>query len=236
MNVLQVIQEFCGRTALPSPSYVAGNTNPQVLQLLALLNEVGEDLAGRAYKWKALIREGSFTTVAAEIQGSLSTIAPYSFRNIIEDTIYNRTRNLPVYGPVSPKDWQNVKSAGFSGAVSSYRIRGGNLVFLPIPASGDSCYFEYSSRAPFLALDGVTYKEYATADTDTFLLPVKLALAGLRWKWKYEKGLDYAEDLITYSEAVEVEKGMDGTKPTLSLAPCHSVGPSLSISLWNTVQ
>lgn len=235
MNVLQVIQAFCGRTGLPSPSYVAGNTDLQVLQLLALLNEVGEDLTGRAYKWKVLTREASFLTVATEVQGTLTTLAPFAFRSIIEDTIFNRTRNLKVFGPVNNADWQAVKSAGFTGTVANYRIRGGQLLFIPAPTAGDSCYFEYTSRAPFLAIDGVTYKEYADADTDTFILPARLALAGLRWKWKYEQGLDYAEDLITYSEAVATEIGLDGTKPTLSLAPDSRVGPSIQVALWNTV-
>lgn len=87
----------------------------------------------------------------------------------------------------------------------------------PVPPVGESWFFEYVTANWILAADGVTYKQYFTADTDTILLPETLVLMGLRWRWKKEKGFDYSEDFNTYEMQVKDALGRDGGKPVLSM-------------------
>jgi hypothetical protein len=47
-------------------------------------------------------------------------------------------------------------------------------------------------------------------------------LAGLKWRWKKEKGLDYAEDLRTYETQVKDAMGRDGGKRVLNMNGCPS--------------
>ena len=49
------------------------------------------------------------------------------------------------------------------------------------------------------------------------LLPETLLLMGLRWRWKKEKGVDYAEDFRTYESQVKDALGRDGGKPILNM-------------------
>lgn len=216
MTVLSVIQTFCKRSGLPVPNALFGSQDTQIIQLTGLAQEVVEDICDR-WTWTELTREATFTTLAVEDQGKLSTIASQGFLRILQDTIYDRTLRRPLYGPVSASEWQARKALPVTGPLYRYRIREGHLLLIPTPAAGHQLAFEYASSYSILASDGATYKSEFTADTDTFILDEKFLQAGLRWKWRSEKGLDYAEELERYESLLNNATGRDGTKPTLNL-------------------
>lgn len=216
MSMLSIVQGFCGRTGLPVPNFVAGAPDSQIVQVQSLLNEVLEDLCDR-WTWEALTREAVFTTSLGEDQGAITTIAPNGYLRILQETIFNRTLRLPLFGPMLPSQWQQLKALPNTGPFYKYRIRGGRLLFNPAGVSGHTCSFEYASSYCVLAADGTTYKPSFTADTDTSVFDEKLLIAGLRWKWKSEKGLDYAEELRRYEELANNAAGRDATKPRLSM-------------------
>jgi hypothetical protein len=118
------------------------------------------------------------------------------------------------------RDWQAMKAVTTMGPRYRFRIRGGRLIVNPSPPAGDSWYFEYVSKNWILGADGTTYKQYFTLDTDEILLPEDLVLMGLRWRWKKEKGFDYAEDFRTYETQVKDALGHDGGKPVLFMDDC----------------
>lgn len=219
MSLLTTVQTFCRRTGLPVPTVVAASTDTQVIQILALLNEVVEDLCDR-WTWQALTREATFTTINGEDQGAITAIAPNGFLRILQETIFNRTLRLPLFGPLAAPKWQNLKALPSTGPFYKYRLRGGRLLFNPVGVAGQTCAFEYATSYAVLAQDGTTYRSSFTADTDTFLLDESLLLAGLRWKWKCEKGLDYAEEFRRFEELANNAAGRDGTKPRLNMGDC----------------
>jgi hypothetical protein len=214
MTLLEIIRSFCQRTGLPAPNFVMASTDAQIIQLRALLQEVIEELV--LLDWVGLIKESTFTTVAMEIQGAMTTLAPSGFRAVLSDTIFNRTLRLPLYGPLAASKWQARKALPTTGPFYMYRIREGNLYFSPTPSAGNLCAFEYYSKLAIIPAAS-TPSETLVADSDTFLLDPRLLLAGLRWKWKCEKGLDYAEDFSRYQIMIQTILGQDGTKATLSL-------------------
>lgn len=217
MSLLTVVQSFCQRTGLPVPSFAIGSTDAQVLQIIALANEVVEDLCDR-WTWTDLMREAVFTTVTGEDQGSLDTIAPNGFLRISQETIFNRTLRLPLFGPMTQAQWQALKALPTTGPFYKYRIRQNHILFMPAGIAGHTCAFEYASSYAILANDGATYRSAFAADTDTFILDEKLLTAGLRWKWKAEKGLDYAEEFRRYEELANNASGRDGTKPRIDMS------------------
>ena len=85
MNLLITVQRFCKRTNLDSPTTVIGNTDPQVQQILSLLEEEGNDLTGRG-DWQELTNEALHTTIATESQGAMDTIATNGYRYIKNGT------------------------------------------------------------------------------------------------------------------------------------------------------
>lgn len=228
MTLLTTVQYFCRRTGLPEPLDVAGSTDPQIKQVMALLEEEGQDLSMRA-DWEVLTLQAEHTTTAVEDQGAIEDIASNGFRSIKNDTIWDRTTILPVLGPMSPKNWQAMKALVTQGPRYRFRIRGGHLLVNPAPTAGDSWYFEYMSKNWILGSDGTTYKQYFTANDDTMLLPEDLLLLGLRWRYKKEKNLEYAEDFRTYEMQVKNALGNDGAKPVLYQDECGWQGPKPGI-------
>lgn len=214
MSMLTCIQYFCRRTNLPVPSTVYGSTDTQVQQIMALLEEEGNDLALRN-SWQGLTVIASHTTVATESQGAITTIASNGFRYIKNQTIWDQTLRLPVIGPTDSQDWEALKAVFVNGPRYRFRIQGGNLLCNPVPTAGNTWAFEYVSKNWITDATGVTYRQYFAADGDLMILPEELCLAGLRWRWKKEKGFEYAEDFRTYEMQVKDAIGRDGGKRVL---------------------
>lgn len=225
-TMLEVIQDHCGRANVPVPSTVYGSADPQVVQMMRLLEEEGNDLSGRG-TWQGLVNEASMTTLAAEDQGAITSLATNGFRYIVNDTIWDRANRLPVCGPLNSQQWQTLKGVLATGPRYQHRFRGDHLLVNPSPSAGLTWYFEYVSKN--WILNGSTYKRRFTADNDTILLPDDLCLQGLRWRWKKEKGFDYAEDFRTYETQVKDALGRDGGKPILRM---DNEGGSVKPGIW----
>ena len=236
MTMLSVVQNFCRRTNIPVPTTVYGTTDSQVQQVMSLLEEIGNDMASRG-SWEGLTFEAAHTTLAAEDQGAINSIATNGFRYLKNDTIWDRSTRLPVCGPLDAKQWQALKAWVVNGPLYQYRIRGGKLLVNPAPPASESWYFEYVSQNWILGADGTTYKQYFTLDTDTILLPETVVLMGLRAWWKKEKGLDYAEDMRMYETQLKDSLGRDGSKTTISMDLKSRRGPTPGIFVspgsWN---
>ena len=234
MTLLQIVQRFAERQNVPSPSTVYGSSDTQVTQIKALLEEIGIDMASRV-AWQGITFEATHTTIAAEDQGAMTSLAANGFKWIKNQTIWDRTDRLPVLGPVSPQEWQALKALVVNGPRYRFRIRGGKLLVNPTPAAGHTWAFEYVSQN--WILNGSTYKQFFSADTDTVLLPDVELLQGLRWKWRKEKGLDYAEDFRAYELMLKDAAGRDGGRPQLRMDENGWNGPRPGIFVpsgsWN---
>jgi hypothetical protein len=188
-----------------------GSQDDAVIQVRALLEEEGNDLAARG-AWEGLVNEASFTTVATESQGAMATLASNGFNYIVNQTIWDRTNRLPVAGPLDSQEWQAMKALVPTGPRYTFRIRQGNLLVNPVPTAGYSWYFEYVTENWICSADGLTFRQYFSQNDDDLCIPESLALMGLRWRWKKEKGFDYAEDFRTYEMQVKDTLGRDGGK------------------------
>jgi len=61
MSLLTMVQQVTRRIGIAAPSAVAGNTDEQIIQVLALANEEGEELAER-HTWQSMTKEVTFVT------------------------------------------------------------------------------------------------------------------------------------------------------------------------------
>lgn len=218
-TVLDIIKEFCRRTGINIPTSAVSSTDIQIQQIIGLLNEEGQELAAR-YAWQRLTNQATFQTVSTESQGDLDGgILPCAanMAYIVNHTIWNRDTRLPIYGPLAARDWAYVHAMNFTAPTSEYRIYGNQLIFNPAPAPNQTCAFEYVSRNWLESVDGVTGRDTIVADDDAPLLDWQLIQLGLRWRWKYAKGLAYAEDFNVYERRVNDAIARDGTNPILNL-------------------
>lgn len=214
MSLLTVIRHVCHRTGITAPTDVMGSTDDQVAQLRALLEEEGNDLAVRQGKWECLIREASWTTTATESQGLMTTLCP-GYRYMSNRTIWDRTDRIPVAGPLDDAEWQATQALVPAGPRYTFRIRQGELLVNPVPVAGHNWVFEYVSKNWIVDAGGTMFKQYFTKNDDEVCLPEELVLMGLRWRWKKEKGFDYAEDFRTYEMQVKDAMGRDKGARTL---------------------
>lgn len=213
MTVLSMIGQAAKRLGLTAPSAVIGNTNKEVIQLLNLANEEGDDLAQR-HRWQRLINESTFTSVATESQGAMTTLAGAAFGWICNDTVWNRSRNRKMF-PVDDTQWQAMKSNTITGPDEYFRIRGNNFIVIPTMTAGHTVAFEWVSKN-WCQSSGGTGQSAWTADTDTGVLSETLMLQGVIWRFKKYKGLDYAEDFNQYEAMVANAVARDGAKKRLA--------------------
>lgn len=218
MNLLNIVQEFCQTTGLGKPQIVMASGDDQLLQIVGLANAVCRDLTRRK-DWQALQFESVWTSTAGEDQGAMATLAPHCLKAISADTIFDRTRKLPIFGPKSQSQWAKIKAFPFTGPFYQFRIKGGRLLITPPMADGHTLAFEYNSKGCVLSTTNlaVPYQPGFIADTDEFLLDEALLFAGLTYRWRREKGFPFATEFQDYEAMIADVYGRDGAKAVLSM-------------------
>jgi hypothetical protein len=217
-TLLQSVQAVCRKLGLTVPASVVGSNDPNIVQMYEVCNEAGQEYAD-AYEWQILTAEVSFLATAVESQGSINTIVGGDLGWIVNDTIWNRTTDRPMFGPLSAQQWQQIKANAAAGPFSEYRIRGNELLFYPAANLNDACYFEWVSKDFCQNTGGSTSYCRWNAVTDVFVLDSRIFELSVLWKWKQLKGLDFQADYAKYLVAIEQAKARDGTKTVLSLSP-----------------
>lgn len=205
---LQIVRTVAPRLGISTPNTATGSTDLQVQQLLAFVNQEGQELAAR-YDWQSLIRHASFITTAAQSQGKLKDIivasagANVQCRKILNSTLWNTTKRTKVCGPLSAPDW-NLATASVTatGPWSEYRLRGGYLLMYPAPDDGDTVEFDFITDNWVSSSDGFYVYTAFNADTDVCELDARLIELGTMWRWKAAKGLEYSQDFQNYENAV----------------------------------
>ena len=230
----QLVQTFCQRRGLPVPPAVVSSQDHQVIQILAVLNEALEDMVDR-WDWTELQYQATFTTAAGEDQGAVTDYAQNGFLRIFNETIWNRTLRLPLFGPMSKEQWQQLKALATTGPFYKYRIMRGKILFNPAGVAGQTCAFEYQSSWTVLPNASIVpTKATFTADDDTCVFDDKILLAALAWKWLSSKGLEYAEEFRRYEMLGNNGAGRDGTKRRIDTsASTNSLVPGIWISPGN---
>lgn len=213
MTVLTICQDAAPRVGLEAPTTLFTGADQTGQQMLALAQEELNDLM--RYEWQCLRREATFTTLATEDQGAITTIAP-NLKKIINDTIWNRALRRPVFGPLAPQRWQQQKAMSMQGPWNQFMIRNDRLLMIPAPAAGQACYFEYVTKAGVTDSVGNSKTRF-TSDLDTVQLDEELVTLGVIWRFKAHKGFDYEEDKRKYDSLLMDAKAADGAADVLSL-------------------
>lgn len=187
MSLLTIIRSACRRIGLTPPNVVASSTDATTGLLYELAQEEGRALS-KYGDWKILRKEKTFTTVAAETQ--TDTPIPSDWDAFIDNTFWNRTRRIRLYGPLNPDDWQRYKAGSTFPITNCFTIRGTSWLIRPIPAAGDTIYYEYRSNQWCQSSGGTAQSAWA-ADSDTGILSEDLMADGIIWRYKQDRGLEW---------------------------------------------
>jgi hypothetical protein len=235
MQLLQIVQQFCGRTGLPVPEALFESGDEQVLQITYLANEVCEKIV-ELRSWTELQYSATWASVAGEDQGAIEDLAPELLLKIQNNVIWDRTTRLKVFGPLNAQEWQELKALQVTGPLYRYRIMQGRLLFIPDMEAGHEMAFDYVSGGIIYNAGTDETKQLFTADDDEFKLRYTLLLAGLRWAWKKEKGLPWLVDYQAWEVSVKSLAAGDGTKRNINLAESdNTITPGIWVPAgsWN---
>ena len=216
MTLLTICQDAANEIGVPSPSTVVGSTDTTNIQLLAAANREGKNLVA-GYDWQTLIKEEAHTTLAAESQGDMSTIAT-DFLRFSNDTMWNRTTDRKYYGPLNNAQWQRLKASVSSGITNYFRIRGNALLFHPAPPAGESVFFEYIGKNWAITSGATANATSFAADANTTVLDEDLITLGVIWRFLKQKGLPYDNQFQEYRLKLSEKQSKDGAKQIIRMA------------------
>lgn len=198
-------------TALTDPY---ASTDPNILQLLALLKSGGRKLA-RMRGWTHLQKEYTFATVASTATYAL----PSDFKDMIPQTGWNRTTVWPT-DPISPQRWQYLKAVPVTSTLYvEFRQQGGQIVITPTPTSAQTIAYEYLSTSWVKPTGQTTPTSDMTAvATDVVCFDNLLAVTMLKVAYLRAKKMDYSAEQEDYESALAQAKSADATAPVLDLS------------------
>lgn len=193
-----------------------GSADPNIVQLRALLKSCGQELTHKK-NWTHLRKEWEFTT----IQGQSQYAMPVDFHNMLDQTGWNRTNRLPMGGPLSPQEWQFLKSR-LVGVTWTVLFRPMNQQITLFPdvntPGGYDIVFEYISKY-WVVPNGQTAAtaEEPTANSDVLWFDRLLLLRMLKMKFLRAKGLDQTAAELEFKETFDQVAGDDSIAPILGI-------------------
>lgn len=218
LNILQICAEALDGTGIDAPGSLVG-AGDFARQLLAIANSTGRDLIKRKGEngWQVLQTEATFTSVATSLQKTILTEWP-DYLKMLDRSMFNRTQQERIIGPLSPQAWQRLLSDTMTPADNYFRIFGGKIYFPGTPTAGDTIAFEYASSY-FAASSVGTPKALFSADADVPRLPESLFVFGVRWRALEAKGFAYGEAFREYEDQYDFFAGNDVPAENLSVNP-----------------
>lgn len=128
---------------------------------------------------------------------------PTDIDHMIPQTMWDRSFRWQLLGPLSPQEWQVLKS-GISptGPRRRFRIFGGNFVVDPVPSDNNQLVYEYYSVNWCQSAAAVSQRAW-TKDTDTYLLDDDTMVLGIIWRFRRAKGLDYEAERKEWEDCAD---------------------------------
>ena len=217
MSAIEICQEALEDLGIDPPTSLASGGDIGA-QLLGILNSTGRDIALRG-NWQVLRAEGTFTTAATEIQvANINTTFPY-MRKMLDNTMYNRTQQRRVIGPVTSQTWQRIQADSLTNATLLWYLRGNAILFPGTPVAGETCGFEYIDKRWCSESTGTTPATAFASDTDIPRLDDYAFVLGVRWRFLKKKGMEYGEEFRQYEDYVAERLGADQPRETLNMNP-----------------
>lgn len=212
MTLLTIVADACALLSIPVPTTVVASQDLQVRQLYALANEQGKEMAG-SFNWQVMREQTTFVTVGAAEQPAA---VPTDWDRFIANSFWNRSTQLPVWGPVTPQIWQAIQAQPqLNRVILGFVQRHGKFLITPTPPADQTIAYEYVTKN-WAYSDADVPKDRFTADSDQSYLDEYLFVLGLRWRFLKSKGLEYGEDFSTYQSELTQKQARDGGNTAIS--------------------
>lgn len=237
MTLLTIIQSAVVRSGIAGvPMSAAGNTDPNIQQLVVFSQDAGRELLERE-NWVNLDTAG---TVTGDGVSTLFLLPQDWVRFSPSDKsprgalVSNKYPLLPLQGPVNTEDLNLLKALPASTVRPVWRIIGGALEIWPALAGppnpnpknlpGEIVTFNYYSSFWIMNAARTVSRAAWAADDDFSLINEDTIMKGAIWRWKASKGLEYAEDFRAYEMSFMRNAGQQQTERVISTSRKYTIG------------
>jgi hypothetical protein len=206
VTVLAACQSAFVRLVGRKPTTIFSSPNQMELEIADLATDVAVDIM-KSNEWRV---KTLLHTLTGDGVTSSFPLPPDYDRMALAQHVHDPNNWLWGYTAVESLDeWMLITTSHFYGIPPGWWIiLGGTIQFAPTPAAGTQAMFAYISKNIGSAADGSAIMSF-TKDDDTFILDERLLTLGLIWRWKAQKGLEYAEDMTNYEIALTQAQARD---------------------------
>ncbi len=200
----------------PNP-YTSQDT--AIIQLRYFLDTAGQELL-RMVQWEHLQEEHVITTSVPPDDGTYDL--PDDFDHMIPQTHWDRSNRLPLYGPLSPQDWQYLIGRDLVSHTiyASFREEQGKFEIFPRPPpDGLIIAFEYMSRGWVESqVNPGTFFDHVDDGADTVRYDPPMVLAFVKLKFYEAKGFETTAAQGAFNRAFQSAAASDVSAPVLNAA------------------
>ncbi len=232
LNVFEIARNVASVVGMRDIDSLVGNPEPHARAMIVLLNRGCKNMAQMRTSadegWIVLTREFVFRTVP----GQEAYAFPDDYQDIVDGTIWNRDTYREARGPLSPTEWQLVKSGlvETTSIAPNFRIRrntaGTGKAFWvdPVPSQAQDLVIEYVSNQWLTDASGTVFRHRVAADTDLTLFDDDLVEMDLTWRFKQSRGLSFAPELAEFELERDRRIAKDGGLRTVRVGRTPVVG------------
>lgn len=227
MNALEIIKDVVEQTGITEvPSTLVGTTDPQIINLKAILNRIGRLLVSRN-QWNVLGNKFSFASTGGNPQAEP---LPTDWRTSLSNASVWRSGSLlvPLSGPCPPDVWHRLLTLPGIRFPGYWREFAGNLEIIGAPLD-ETLTIEYVGNGWVVGADGVP-KNKAELDDDTFKFSDDLLILGTIYQWRANKSMPFAQDMADFEYKLEQDIAADrAARPISTTWPYR---PDVELRTW----
>ena len=240
----QILNQVSSELGLNPTLTVVNSSDVQTLQLLAMLNSVGNELL-LYYPWEQFRKEWNLTTVAGQGEYAL----PDDWDYALDQTQWDRSNHWPLIGPKTAQEWAWLKGGLLAAAPRiRYRIYDNKYHLWPVPGVDQTpgvfnLSLEYITRnwvATVNELGMVQSTDMSAKDNDVVQYDPWLVIKAIKMKFYELKGFELSSVQADFMRVFNALTGKDTGAPILSLASrgtTQFIGPwSVPDGSWNVGQ
>lgn len=221
-SATDIINQVAIETGLRKVADPFGESDPAYAQMVALLNSAGMELL-EENAWGNMRRQEEFTTDAVTSPDGVYPL-PADYNYMIDQTGWERTQAVPLFGPTSPQMWAYLLGRNLvtSTIYAQFRITEDSLYLFPQPPpDGLQIAYEYISDN-WVNVNGAPgeYSNTAVNGADIILYPYLLMQRLLKARFLQARGFDNSVALNEFLASLESWKGKDKGAPVLNAGNC----------------
>jgi hypothetical protein len=196
------------------PGTVFGNINANrtMQEMVNLANEMAQRIAYDTHDWTRLKTDTAYVGDGVKTAWEI----PFNFKRLMPTS--NVWSEVSVHTPMAfihdTDEWLRRRTAGETDSRGEWTMLGDYLHIYPALSLGLTARYNYLDKDCVRLGSGGNGDRFLT-DDDSFRLDERLLKLALIYQWKAHKGSPYAEDMGTYSDAIQTAIRFDNPAPII---------------------